>query len=61
MSVLYLHVYLSSPEKNTAYTVVDVVKLGITFWAAVNAPVTVTNELPAVKLYCDDAMMGGEC
>jgi hypothetical protein len=39
---------------------VDVVKLGITFWAAVNAPVAVTNELPAVKLYCDDAMIGGE-
>jgi len=37
----------------------DAVKLGITFWAAVNASVNVTDELQAVKLYCDDAMTRG--
>jgi hypothetical protein len=32
--ILLVHSYLSSPEKNTAYTGVSVVKPSNTFWAA---------------------------
>jgi hypothetical protein len=46
---------VSSPEKNTAYTGVDSVKLGITFLALVYAPENVTDELLAVNGYCDVA------